>query len=66
MYAGLDQQSTALPQFPDVSIRVQECLRRLQQSKETGEKNFYFLTIDANECIDAHKKGNLARFINHR
>jgi len=26
---------------------------------------FIFLTLDANECIDARKKGNLARFINH-
>lgn len=30
-----------------------------------NDKHFYFLTLDASECIDARKKGNWARFINH-
>mmetsp|Transcript_27022 Transcript_27022/g.38075 ORF Transcript_27022/g.38075 Transcript_27022/m.38075 type:complete len:420 (+) Transcript_27022:12-1271(+) len=40
------------------------CLERLQKYKQNDNK-FYFLTLDANECIDAKKRGNLARFINH-
>jgi SET domain-containing protein len=30
-----------------------------------NDKHFYFLTLDANECIDARRRGNWARFINH-
>jgi SET domain-containing protein len=40
-----------------------ELERRSKKNKDT--RHFYFLTIDANECIDASVKGNLARFINH-
>jgi SET domain-containing protein len=40
-----------------------ECLQRL--SKDENMQHFYILTIDSNECIDALRKGNLARFINH-
>eukprot|EP01132_Coremiostelium_polycephalum_P011342 gene11342-13889_t len=39
------------------------CLQRMQQSE--NEKYFYYLTLDSKECLDASKKGNLARFINH-
>jgi len=34
-------------------------------SSAKNEKNFYFLTLDGSECIDASKKGSLGRFINH-
>eukprot|EP01122_Echinamoeba_exundans_P010677 TRINITY_DN4048_c0_g2_i2.p1 TRINITY_DN4048_c0_g2~~TRINITY_DN4048_c0_g2_i2.p1 ORF type:complete len:613 (-),score=127.29 TRINITY_DN4048_c0_g2_i2:38-1798(-) len=39
----------------------------LEDRAETyiNDKHFYFLTLDANECIDARRKGNWARFINH-
>lgn len=44
-------------------ITTELCETRLKKHK--NEIHFYFLTLDANECIDARKKGNLARFINH-
>jgi len=44
-------------------ISTHTCLERLAASK--GEKNFYFLTLDSSECIDASKKGSLGRYINH-
>jgi hypothetical protein len=28
-------------------------------------KHFYIITLDANECIDATLRGNMARYINH-
>eukprot|EP00300_Choanocystis_sp_HF-7_P012373 c17863_g1_i2.p1 GENE.c17863_g1_i2~~c17863_g1_i2.p1 ORF type:complete len:542 (+),score=107.88 c17863_g1_i2:513-2138(+) len=40
-----------------------EARRRIQTYKH--ESNFYLLTIHTNEVIDASRKGNLARFINH-
>lgn len=33
--------------------------------KIENDNKFYFLTLDSSECIDARRKGNLARFINH-
>lgn len=39
------------------------CLERMEEAEDDGK--FYYLTIDQNECIDARKKGNKARFINH-
>ncbi|KAF2072459.1 hypothetical protein CYY_006235 [Polysphondylium violaceum] len=39
------------------------CINRMQKAE--NEKFFYFLTLDAKECLDASKKGNHARFINH-
>eukprot|EP01112_Ceratiomyxa_fruticulosa_P019254 TRINITY_DN6279_c0_g2_i1.p1 TRINITY_DN6279_c0_g2~~TRINITY_DN6279_c0_g2_i1.p1 ORF type:complete len:871 (-),score=214.37 TRINITY_DN6279_c0_g2_i1:57-2561(-) len=44
-------------------IPNEKCLERL--SEATDESNFYFLTLDSRECIDASGKGNLARFMNH-
>lgn len=46
-------------------ITVEECMLRLRRSRERGEKNFYILTLDASECVDAARRGNMARFINH-
>eukprot|EP01117_Protostelium_nocturnum_P007245 TRINITY_DN2590_c0_g1_i3.p1 TRINITY_DN2590_c0_g1~~TRINITY_DN2590_c0_g1_i3.p1 ORF type:complete len:611 (+),score=190.28 TRINITY_DN2590_c0_g1_i3:140-1834(+) len=39
------------------------CLERMRRVKDDG--HFYYLTLDAHECIDARKRGNRARFINH-
>ncbi|KAN0034617.1 hypothetical protein ACTFIV_001147 [Dictyostelium citrinum] len=44
-------------------ISKQTCLRRMKEAE--NEKFFYFLTLDAKECLDASKRGNLARFMNH-
>ena len=35
------------------------------ESDSRGTRHFYFLSLDGKEYIDASKKGNLARFINH-
>lgn len=44
-------------------ISKQTCLRRMKEAE--NEKFFYFLTLDSKECLDASKRGNLARFMNH-
>jgi len=44
-------------------INLETCKRRLEERKH--RRNFYILTLNNQECIDASKKGNLARFINH-
>jgi len=41
------------------------CQERLSRYQELGVKNFYFLTLEGSEYIDASNKGNRARFINH-
>eukprot|EP01087_Luapelamoeba_hula_P019068 TRINITY_DN6266_c0_g1_i1.p1 TRINITY_DN6266_c0_g1~~TRINITY_DN6266_c0_g1_i1.p1 ORF type:complete len:527 (-),score=84.32 TRINITY_DN6266_c0_g1_i1:484-2064(-) len=46
-------------------IDTATCQERLREAQQDGTRNFYFLTLDATECIDASNKGNLARFINH-
>jgi len=35
------------------------------EGEYVDDRHFYFLTIDAKEVIDASRKGNIARFINH-
>jgi len=44
-------------------ISNEECRERMKTYQY--ENNFYFLTLDSTECIDARMKGNLARYINH-
>ncbi|XP_054168749.1 histone-lysine N-methyltransferase NSD2-like [Oppia nitens] len=46
-------------------IDEDECERRLKEMATNNESNFYFLTIDKDNIIDAGPKGNLARFMNH-
>ena len=41
-----------------------ECKERLD-TEYFGCKKFYMLSLGKNICIDAKKKGNFARFINH-
>jgi hypothetical protein len=43
-------------------IDTASCLKRMQQS---GQRHFYFITLEGNEGIDATFHGNIARFINH-
>ncbi|XP_010533983.1 PREDICTED: histone-lysine N-methyltransferase ASHH2-like [Tarenaya hassleriana] len=38
---------------------------RLNDYAAQGQRHFYFMTLNANEVIDAGAKGNLGRFINH-
>lgn len=44
-------------------MNKQQYIKRSE--KEDGSAHFYFMTLNANEIVDASKKGNLARFINH-
>eukprot|EP01133_Synstelium_polycarpum_P008447 gene8447-9937_t len=44
-------------------ITKEVCLQRMLELE--SEKYFYFLTLDSKECLDASRKGNIARFINH-
>jgi len=44
-------------------IDLETCRARLRSTR--NHRNFFFLTLNNNECIDASRKGNLARFINH-
>ncbi|KAI9327998.1 hypothetical protein BDR26DRAFT_874677 [Obelidium mucronatum] len=40
-------------------------LKRVRDYSESGAKHFYFMSIKSDEVIDAYKKGNHARFMNH-
>src|SRR5690349_7059771 len=44
-------------------ISNETCFKKLEEQKE--EINFYFLTLNSQEIIDARQKGNVARYINH-
>ena len=46
-------------------ITKEEYGNRLAVNQLTGEENYYYLAIDAHRMIDAGRKGNLARFMNH-
>ncbi|KAJ3283076.1 histone methyltransferase set2 [Borealophlyctis nickersoniae] len=39
--------------------------KRTQEYSEMGVKHFYFMSLQSNEFIDASKKGNISRFMNH-
>jgi len=43
-------------------IDTASCIHRM---KSSGQKHFYFITLDASEGIDATYQGNIARYINH-
>ena len=40
-------------------------LQARMESKERSTKHLYYLSLDGKDTIDASRKGNLARFINH-
>ena len=46
-------------------IDDEEHRRRVEEAKENGESNFYFLSLDGGRIVDAGPKGNLSRFMNH-
>ena len=33
--------------------------------REGGDKHYYFMALNTDEIVDASKKGNISRFINH-
>ncbi len=39
--------------------------KRTKQYEMEGEKHFYFMSLKADQVIDATRKGGIARFINH-
>ncbi|KAI9104839.1 hypothetical protein DFS34DRAFT_215610 [Phlyctochytrium arcticum] len=39
--------------------------KRIQEYDKQGVKHFYFMSLKANEFIDASRKGNMSRFMNH-
>jgi SET domain-containing protein len=43
-------------------ITKDECQRRLKECQSRGVTNFYMLTIEPNEIIDAAAKSNRARY----
>ena len=38
---------------------------RKERYGEEGQRHYYFMTLSNTETIDAHRKGNLGRFLNH-
>lgn len=46
-------------------IDEETCQKRVQQYHENDISDYYFLTIDRDNVIDAYPKGNLSRFMNH-
>ncbi|TPX31295.1 histone-lysine N-methyltransferase [Synchytrium microbalum] len=40
-------------------------IKRTQDYHDQGKKHFYFMSLKSDEFIDAQKKGNYSRFINH-
>lgn len=46
-------------------IDEETCQKRVKEYHETGISDYYFLTIDRDNIIDAYPKGNLSRFMNH-
>ncbi|KAJ3161712.1 histone methyltransferase set2 [Geranomyces michiganensis] len=39
--------------------------KRTQEYDKDGVKHFYFMSLKSNEYLDAAKKGNMSRFMNH-
>ncbi|KAI9343868.1 hypothetical protein DFJ73DRAFT_503252 [Zopfochytrium polystomum] len=39
--------------------------KRAREYAESGVQHFYFMSIKSDEIIDAYRKGNIARFMNH-
>ncbi|ORY52994.1 hypothetical protein BCR33DRAFT_711392 [Rhizoclosmatium globosum] len=46
-------------------ITQQMFIKRVRDYSQQGAKHFYFMSIKSDEVIDAYKKGNIARFMNH-
>ncbi|XP_070508289.1 nuclear receptor binding SET domain protein-like [Chironomus tepperi] len=59
------EPNTLVIEYIGEVINTDELNRRLQRKKENNEKEYYFLTIENNLCIDAEFYSNKGRFINH-
>jgi len=46
-------------------IDEETCYKRISKYHENDIYDYYFLTIDRDNIIDAYPKGNLSRFMNH-
>ena len=46
-------------------LEEEEYLRRKDQYAQCGQRHYYFMNIGNGEVIDAARKGNFGRFINH-
>jgi len=46
-------------------ITYNDFKKRTQEYSQEGLKHFYFMSLKKDEMIDATRKGNLARFMNH-
>ncbi|GBF93173.1 histone-lysine N-methyltransferase [Raphidocelis subcapitata] len=46
-------------------LEEEEYLRRKEYYNSTGQRHYYFMNVGNGEVIDACRKGNQARFINH-
>ena len=38
---------------------------RAEEYSDKGQHHFYFMSLNADEILDATSKGNVSRFINH-
>eukprot|EP00794_Sanderia_malayensis_P017709 gene17709-19478_t len=46
-------------------VNYAEFMKRTETYDQEGRKHYYFMTLKANEIIDATRSGNISRFINH-
>lgn len=46
-------------------LQYDEFMDRCKEYEKKDQKHFYFMALNADEIIDASKKGNTSRFINH-
>jgi len=44
---------------------MDEAYERMHQMESERDERFYFLSLEADLVIDARRKGNIGRFINH-
>lgn len=59
------ESNTFIIEYIGELINNEELNRRLDRKKNNNEKEYYFLTIQNNLCIDAEFYSNKGRFINH-
>lgn len=58
-------EGTFVIEYVGELIDSAEFNKRMQEKLRNKEKEFYFLTVEADLYVDAEPAGNLARFINH-
>ncbi|RKP00352.1 hypothetical protein CXG81DRAFT_13353, partial [Caulochytrium protostelioides] len=62
--APLDADALVMEYVGEV-IPYEIFMRRTREYAESGETHFYFMALVNGEYIDALRRGNLARFMNH-